>query len=363
MPTVQLLLNKVERLQEKSEGFHEEWKQRNDKVKRLRTSLAIETSISVKIQLEQQIKEEDVQLKSLDEKLQELEEEIEQAKNLLIRNKQQNVAKSISDELFKRETLYKVLLGLDYIDHVRLFRSFLKTKQAAAFVIHGSPEDTEYSLQLLLKRLLGVMEGKTNFPLLKTKLSCRVRKRDVSTLWRQLASEFGANYNDSPDVIAVKLCERLQTEHVILLFDNIELLIDINQFIQDLWLPLVKVVKKHLSQTNSCQLLMFLVDYNGSVSNLTFECIEKYTATWEPHVPIRLPMVSQFSVDVLTEWVKSLVEDLPDEFINQEDYVQYTVKFILQNGNHGVPDLVMKRICDIWGCDLEEEGTRRWLEL
>ncbi|MFN6568788.1 hypothetical protein [Dendronalium sp. ChiSLP03b] len=364
MPTVQLLLNKVERLKEKYDSLHEEWKQRNHKVKRLRTSLAIETSTSVKIQLEQQIQEEDVQLKGLDWKLQELEEEIEQAENFLTRNKQQDAAKSVSDELFKRETLYKVLLGLDYIDHVRLFRSFLKTKQAAAFVIHGSSEDTECSLQLLLKRLIGVMmQGKTSFPLLKTKLSCRVRRRDVSALWRELGREFGANYDDSPDEIAIKVCERLQTEHVILLFDDLDRLNDINQFIQDFWLPLVKVAKKHLYQTNSCQLLMFLVDYNGCVINSTFECIDEYTSTWEPHIPIRLPMVSQFPVDILTEWVRSLVEDLPDEFITQENYVEYTVKFILQDGNHGVPDLVMKRICGIWGCDLHDEGTSRWLEL
>ena len=364
MPTVEFLLKKVERLREKYDGLDEESKQRNQKVKRLRTSLATETSISVKFQLEQEIQDEDIQLQSLDQKLQELEEKIEQAENLFTKNKQQDATKFVSDELFKRETLYKVLLGLDYINHVSLFRRFLNKKQAAAFVIHGSPEDTECSLQLLLKRLLGVMiQGRTSFPLQKTKLSCRVRRRDVSALWRELGREFGANYDDSPDEIAVKVCERLQTEHVILLFDDLDRLNDINQFIQDLWLPLVKVAKKHLYQTNSCQLLMFLVDYNGCVINSTFECIDEDTATWESHIPIRLPMVSQFSVDVLTEWVRFVVDDLPDEFITQDNYEEYTVKFILQDGNHGVPDLVMKRICGIWGYDLHDEGTSRWLKL
>ena len=68
-------------------------------------------------------------------------------------------------------------------------------------------------------------------------------------------------------------------------------------------------------------------------------------------------MVSQFSVDVLTEWVRFVVDDLPDEFITQDNYEEYTVKFILQDGNHGVPDLVMKRICGFWGYDLHDEGT------
>ncbi|MEH2010116.1 hypothetical protein [Nostoc sp.] len=132
MPTVEFLLKKVERLKEKYDGLHEESKQRNQKVKRLRKSSATETSISVKFQLEREIQDEDIQLQSLDQKLQELEEKIEQAENLL-KNKQQDATKLVSDELFKRETLYKVLLGLDYINHVSLFRRFLNKKQAAAF--------------------------------------------------------------------------------------------------------------------------------------------------------------------------------------------------------------------------------------
>lgn len=353
-------MDRVERLKKQRDSLQKQWDLVHEKLDKLRTSVASENDTSSKFKLKQQIEEVELELDSLDQRLDELEGEIQSFN----KKKQLDAVKTIHQDIFQREKLYKVLLGLDYTDHVRLFRSFLNTRQAAVFLIQGSSEDTERSLQLLLKRLLGVMkQGGGDFPLLKTKLSSKVRRRDISAIWRDLGREFGASFNASNQEIAIKVCERLQREHVILLFDDLDRLDDINQFIKDFWQILVKEVQKYLPKAHNCQLLMFLVDYNGCVSDTNFECIDKYTPTWQPHTPIRLPLVSQFSMKILIDWVTSLVEDLPDEFICLENYVEYTVNQILPDGNHGVPDMVIKRICDIWGFDLHDEETSRWLEL
>jgi hypothetical protein len=78
MPSIQALARKLERLNETYDGLQQEWKRRNDKIRRLRVDLAAEAGTAIKFQLEQQIQDGEAQLESLNAEIQQIEVEIEQ---------------------------------------------------------------------------------------------------------------------------------------------------------------------------------------------------------------------------------------------------------------------------------------------
>ncbi len=63
-----------QRLEQKQEALQTEWNLRNEKLQRLRQTLAIEPDVTVKFKLEQQIQDEETQLNQLEEKLNSLEQ-------------------------------------------------------------------------------------------------------------------------------------------------------------------------------------------------------------------------------------------------------------------------------------------------
>ncbi|MGB8700665.1 MAG: hypothetical protein WCD18_14710, partial [Thermosynechococcaceae cyanobacterium] len=87
------------------------------------------------------------------------------------------------------EDLYRTLLRLGFRSQVRLFRRLIEVESVAAFLIHGLPD---YGQRWLLNRLVvQYVPDFLNGKVVKVSVGCKVRKNDVSALWREVAGRVG----------------------------------------------------------------------------------------------------------------------------------------------------------------------------
>jgi inactive STAND len=272
----------------------------------------------------------------------------------------------------QKEKLYNSLLHIDYFKHTDLFLKFKSSNHMGAFIICGSAECNQeyrgYSVRSLLKRLIQVIPNTTVTPLIERDLSSPIQSNSIGALWRHLASRVNLGADSRPEDIAVRVSKRLQTQHVILIFHGVNSEAQLQELIDDFWVPLVEgvnAVQTIPRLTKRSLLLMFLVDYDGCVHNtkVAFTGPTDANATWRPHVPIRLPVISKFSSQDLCEWVKQWFETLHDVLPDDLKFgeVEYRVQKILEKSNGGDPGLVMLHICS--QCGFLLEGVEEWLKL
>ena len=173
----------------------------------------------------------------------------------------------VSEKILDKNELYNALLTLNYKEQVRLFRRFVEEKHhIGAFLIHGDPE---YGQAWLLHRLL------RQFP---QNLTCKVfpfsfqrlgKGRSLDALWREVGNWVGLTQCRSPEAILERIHELWQTQSVIIVLRNLNVLDEeyIRKLIRDFWAPLVELSKGAPSQFFSYYLLMFLIDNDGCVDN------------------------------------------------------------------------------------------------
>ncbi|WP_339379280.1 hypothetical protein [Brasilonema sennae] len=260
------------------------------------------------------------------------------------------------------EELYRALLKLGYRDQVRSFLKFLKAQSIGAFLIHGL---LDHGQRWLLNRLvtqhirLGTM-GK----MVRIELDRIGRRRDISALWREFGGRVGLGRQHSPTEIAERVFHWWKTQNVILVFHGVDCMPEgyLQELLDEFWLPLASQAREVLSPTKY-QLLMFLVDYEGCVGCQDTIFVEELETTWEPRVPIKLPIINPFGDRILTDWFEMLETEFHTlplvELINEiEDLVQE----ILENSDNGVPELAFSEICHRCGCNWYEE-RERWLKI
>jgi len=290
-----------------------------------------------------------------------VEKQIESAQAERDRIKQeienQNISKASCD-------LYQALLKLGYRKQVILFKRFLKSQSIAAFLIRGSPD---YGQRWLLNRLITqhIRYGTTG-KVLRIQLDRIGRRRDISALWRELAGRVGLlGKQRTPLKIVERVYGWWQTQNVILVFHDVDCMPQeyLQELIQEFWLPLASQARGVVSETGNYQLLMFLVDYEGRVDTQNTLFVEKLEPTWEPKIPIKLPLISQFCDRTLNDWIETIeiefdtlpiveaVNDMEDELVQE----------ILNNSENGVPELAMSEISHLCGCNWYEEKDR-WLK-
>ena len=258
------------------------------------------------------------------------------------------------------EALYRTLLRLGYRRQIRLFRRLIEAESVAAFLIHGLPD---YGQRWLLNRLVVqyvpyFLTGKV----VLVNVSRKVRKNDVSALWREVAGRVGLRGKQySPSEIAEKVYQWWQTQNVLLVFHEVETMPEtsLSELIDNFWLPLVNKVREQQSQASKFKLLMFLIDYEGCVGGWEVPFAEKLNSNWEPQTPIRSPEINEFSDDDLIDWIETQYDKLPAVLTAQVDN---TVQKILANSDNGIPELALEAICDRCGCDWYEE-SEKWLKL
>lgn len=72
-----LTSGKRHRLTQQSDALHQEWDIRSEKVKRMRSALVIESAVTIRFQLEQQLLEEEAQLAHLGSQIDEIEQALQ----------------------------------------------------------------------------------------------------------------------------------------------------------------------------------------------------------------------------------------------------------------------------------------------
>lgn len=260
------------------------------------------------------------------------------------------------------QELYKALLKLGYKDQIITFKKIVRGQFLGAFLIHGSPD---YGQRWLLNRLVTQhIDDGTTSKVLPVELHRIGRRIDICTLWRELGGRCGLKRQSTPAEIAERVYQWWQTQNVILIFHDVDCLPEkyLREMIQEFWLPLATQARKTVS-TNKYRLLMFLIDYEGCTGTQETLFVEKIEPNWEAKVPIKLPVIHPFYLEVLNEWMDTVemeFDKLPlIKAISQKgDLVQE----ILENSDNGVPEQVFFEICNWCDCNWYE-AKDRWLKL
>lgn len=256
-----------------------------------------------------------------------------------------------------REQLYRSLLKLGYTKQVRLFRQLVKEHSVAALLIHGLPDyGQRWLLNLLLVKHLPYI---TTSRVVKVGLTRRVRQFDATALWREFCSHIQLPRNSSPSEIAQGVYKCCQTQNMILIFHNVEWMPkeNLQEIIQDFWLPLATEVQNSQLTSNKSKLLMFLVDYEGIVGSLEEFFTSVQDASNSSYTPVKTPKIPEFSQDDLLNWIENESDELPAELVNEVDS---KVQEILDNSGGGIPELTLEEIYTRCGCNWYEE-SEKWL--
>ena len=261
------------------------------------------------------------------------------------------------------DDVYPNLLKLGYRQQARLFRRLIEVESVGAFLIHGYPD---YGQRWLLNRLIVQY---VNYALAGKKIvvnvSRKVRRNDVSAFWREIAGHVGLRGKlCSVSEIAERVYQQWRTQNVLLVFHEIERMPEnaFSELIDKFWLPLIDNIQKQYSQEsqkNDFKLLMFLLDYEGRVTDYEISFAERINAQWTSRLPVKSPILSEFSQDDLTDWLEDEYENLPTILTQRVDD---TVQEILTNSEDGIPELVFGLICEQCGCNWYEE-RKKWLKL
>lgn len=310
----------------------------DEKILRLRKARIIETDALVQFKLDKQIEAEQEERRKIAEEIDNLE----------------SVACS--------EELYRALLKLGYREQVRSFLKFLKAQSIGAFLIHGL---LDHGQRWLLNRLVTQhIRFGTMGKMVRIELDRIGRRRDISALWRELGGRVGLGRQHSPTEIAQRVFHWWKTQNVILVFHGVDCMPEgyLQELLDEFWLPLASQAREVVSPTKY-QLLMFLVDYEGCVGCQDTIFVEELETTWEPRVPIKLPIINPFGDRILTDWLETVETEfntlpLVEVIYQMEDLV----KEILENSDNGVPKLAFSEICHRCGCNWYEE-RERWLKI
>ncbi|NET59719.1 MAG: hypothetical protein F6K47_27285 [Symploca sp. SIO2E6] len=160
----------------------------------------------------------------------------------------------------KLETIKGALLKLNYSVQEPLFQDAVtQLKPAGAFLIHGKPD---YGQRWLVNRLTYQVPYHTNA--WRQSIYLKPHRKNIQYLWEDLARK--VNSDPSPQAIAEGLYQYWQTQTVILALHDVDLIAGggLQQFLEQLWQPLVKLVKAAPTPEYSYRLLLFLVDNKNS---------------------------------------------------------------------------------------------------
>jgi hypothetical protein len=270
----------------------------------------------------------------------------------------QEVAQEIAalEKSANSEQLYKVLLRLGYQRQARLFIRLVQAQSVSSFLIHGSPE---YGQRWLLNRLVGqYVPDSINGKVVKVDLARKGRQSNINALWRELGDHFYLGGKQvSPGEIASRVYQCWQSQNVLFVFHNVDYMPQpyLEQLVRDFWQPLAKRARQAGTGTSEFQLLMFLVDYEGSVGNLDALFSDNIDPA-KPH-PVKPPKINQFTERDLLDWI-SVCEfaELPIELTHDVDD---TVRAILDESD-GIPEDVLRGIFRRCGYSYQEEVEQKW---
>lgn len=251
--------------------------------------------------------------------------------------------------------LFDLLLQMDFKQQARLVRKVMDLHRTAAFLVHGEPYCGQ---QLLVNRLFRLKPEWKNISPIKIDVSHNGAGRSIPHLWRQLASWFRLPKDVEPKEIIYKICDRLSTQDVILIFYTVDYMPPkiLAAWLQEFWKPLVTQVEANCPPTQwSTHLLMFLVDNSGSVCESNILLAKQFDEPEYPRIPLHLPPVSPFPPDVLDDWI-----DMVTAMESIQIPIGLTSKILFEKSENGIPEFVYEEICCHCG-HTWEGGLAKWL--
>ncbi|MDZ8236677.1 MAG: SAV_2336 N-terminal domain-related protein [Nostoc sp. ChiQUE01a] len=274
----------------------------------------------------------------------------------LVQGKAKPTSESQNEDAFNIQSrlLFNEILNADFKHQVHMVKEVIQKHQTAAFLIHGEPS---HGQQVLVTRLCHLKRKWKNISPIKVNLGIMIFAHSLPNLWQQLNRCFGLPGNAQSHEIIQRVCERLLTQDVIFIFNRVNDMQPrvLSGWLQEFWQPLVAQVEKRCSSPQrDTHLLMFLVDNNGSVCKSDILLAEKYNEPNYPLMPLNLPPISPFSVDVLNDLLDR-VAMIPKLQLRAE----LTAQTLLEKTENGVPEFVYEEICDFCGHSWGE--LAKWL--
>ena len=322
-------------LQAKREALQEQYSLLSEKRLELGRSSAIAADPSMQFQLKKQIEQVDAELEELEQRLVQI------------------------DRLSQDGRLYQALLKLGYRKQVQVFRKFVQSHPIATFLIHGA---SDYGQRWLLNCFV-VQHTRDSITgkVVKLNLSRVARRSDVSALWRELAGRAGLSRQGTIADIVDRVYQWWQTQNVLLILYEIDVLPEtfLSELLRDFWMPLAVRAWSGGEPESAYKLLMFLVDYDGCVGNWKVPFTEQLDAAWQPVIPVKLPLIGEFTEDELLNWLEFSADDLPTNLLDEPDE---TVQDILENSDRGIPEPTLDEICRQAGSNWYD-NEEKWLKL
>jgi hypothetical protein len=251
--------------------------------------------------------------------------------------------------------LFELLLQIDFKEQLRFVRQVISQHQTVGFLVHG---ESDCGQQLLVNRLFRIKPQWQKHTPININVSSNGLGSKTCKLWGKVGEYFGMSKNTEPHLILERICDRYQTQDVIFIFSSVEYMLftkTLNPWFQEFWTPLVEMAKHNHPQEKT-HLLMFLVDNYGSACQPNMILAEQFKSEeYDPRLPLRLPPVSQFSLESLEDWL-----DMAIGLSGVQIPAELTAQILLQRTENGIPQLVVEEISK--QCALSwEGGLARWL--
>jgi len=250
------------------------------------------------------------------------------------------------------QQLFEFLLKIDFKEQVILVHDALRQHRTVAFLVHGEPY---YGHELLVTRLCRMTSKSGNASPIILDVSNKSANYCAKILWRQIGRSFRLPADAQPEEIIDRICNRWQTQDVVLIFNKVNLMLPevLCALLQDLWEPLVERGKLK-PPTQETDLVMFLVDNKGSVCQSEVMLAKQLNEPDYPRIPLQLPSLSSFKSDILKDFFIDIITskdlDVP---------ASLTYQGLLEKFNQGIPEDVYEEICShfrlSWEGDLAKQ--------
>ena len=251
--------------------------------------------------------------------------------------------------------LFDLLLQIDFKQQFRLVKTVIDKHQTIGFLIHG---ELDCGQQMLVNRLYRVKPTWQNHKPIAIDVSSNAGYSNLKKLWGRVAGCLGLEREAEHSHILERICDRLKTQDVILIFSKVELMLLTNKLIpwlEEFWQPLVKMAKT-IEPLRETHLLMFLVDNCDSVCQSEVTLAEEFEPlSYDPCIPLSLPPASAFTLEMLEDWL--------DYALGLSQFTMpagLTAQVLYEKSENGTPQYVVETICKHCGLSWEG-GLAKWL--
>lgn len=244
--------------------------------------------------------------------------------------------------------VFDLLLQVDFQQQTNIVRKVMKSYFTAGFLVHNAPE---CGLEFLLAKLFRMKPSlKNNKP-----IAIDVGYRDIERLWTQLGRYFHVHPISTYEILE-KICDRWQTQDVVFIFNKVDCLQPevLSAWLEEFWEPLVNIGKENPPE-KSTHLFMFLVDHGGKVHQSNVNVSTTTSPSLDPRIPLYLPTVDSFTLEILEEWITEVVMQRSDIEV---EFDKFTSEILFQNSCQGIPQFVFEEICSFFSIDCEKVFTQ-----